>query len=312
MSKICSITYEPIASTEQYSQAGLKLLSPRLKLLKTLPLDASQLRKEALKRAHKLSIQGVQSKLSAKLNVAHACFELVDKGGTYILKPQHQLYEQAPENEDLTMRCAAAAGIEVPIHGLVCSRDGSLTYFIKRFDRYNKNKKYAVEDFAQLAQKNRETKYDFSMEKMVPLVDTYTTFPMLEKAELLKRILVNFLLGNEDMHLKNYSVITKNAKVTLAPAYDFINSTIALPDAKEQIALTLNGKKSNLKRKDFIDYYAKEKLQLNDTIIEAQLKCIQLALPTWRQLIEASFLSPPLKEKYLSLLHQRLQLLDIS
>lgn len=309
MTKYCPITYEPIPENITYSAKGLKQLSPRLSGLKVLGLSAQALRKEALKRADKMSIQGVQSKLSARLNIIDACFEIVDSGGTYILKPQHELYQQAPENEDLTMRCAAAVGIDVPKHGLLFCEDGSLTYFIKRFDRHGKNQKYALEDFAQLANKNRETKYDFSMEKLVPLIEQYTTFPMIEKAQLFCRTIVNFLLGNEDMHLKNYSLISKENKVTLAPAYDFINSSIALPKVTEEIALPLNGRKNNLRRKDFIDYYAKEKLNLNDTIINAQLKNIEQAIPTWYELIHKSFLTEELKEKYQGLLQQRIQVI---
>lgn len=310
--KRCPISYEIIPENQQYSAMGLKQLSPRLNVLKPLPLSATALRREALKRADKMSIQGVQSKLSVRLNVIESKFEIVDRGGTFILKPQHELYHHAPENEDLTMRCARVAGIDVPVHGLVYSEDGGLTYFIKRFDRHHKNKKYSVEDFAQLAQKKRDTKYDFSMEKLVPIIEAYTTFPVLEKANLLRRTLVNYLLGNEDMHLKNFSLIRKEHKVTLAPAYDFINSTIALPNAKEEIALPLNGRKRNLRRKDFIEYYAIEKLKLNHKIIEEQLFSIQQAVPTWEALIQMSFLPDDLKQKYFNILEARLKTLKFS
>lgn len=303
--KRCPITYEIIPESKSYSERGLKLLSPRLQTLKPIPFTALGLRQEALKRADKMSIQGVQSKLSARLNVVNGAFEVVDTGGTFIIKPQHELYDQAPENEDLTMRCAKVVGIDVPLHGLVYAEDGSLNYFIKRFDRYGKNKKYALEDFAQLAQKNRETKYNFSMEKLIPIIEEFTTFPVIEKTKLLLRVLVNFLLGNEDMHLKNFSLISIGHKVTLSPAYDFINSTIALPKAKEELALALNGRKRNLRRKDFVDYYGKEKLQLNDKIIDEQLAMIQSALPIWHELIEHSFLNETLRTAYQDILETR-------
>ena len=311
MIKRCPITYQQIEALQRYSVEGLKLLSPLLTTLQPLTLSAKALRQEALKRADKMSIQGVQSKLSVRLNVSKSCFEIVDHSGTFILKPQHELYKHAPENEDLTMKCAAAAGIAVPVHGLIYSEDGELTYFIKRFDRYSKNKKYAVEDFAQLAEKKRETKYAFSMEKLIPIIDRYASFPVLEKASLLRRTLVNFLLGNEDMHLKNFSLLNKNSKITLAPAYDFINSTLALPNAKEEIALPLNGRKNNLRRKDFIDYYAGEKLNLNIKVINLQLDAIQQAVPVWKNLIAISFLPDELKQDYLALLEVRLKILSI-
>ncbi|MCK9280084.1 MAG: HipA domain-containing protein [Melioribacteraceae bacterium] len=91
------------------------------------------------------------------------------------------------ENEDLTMKMGAAAGIEIPIHGMVYSKEGSLTYFIKRFDRFGRGNKLAVEDFAQLAGKSRDTKYEYSMEKIVTLLDIFCTFPLLEiRKQILK------------------------------------------------------------------------------------------------------------------------------
>src|SRR5690606_24644597 len=131
-----------------------------------------------------------------------------------ILKPQSQ-YEFAPENEDLSMRLMSAVGVNVPFHCLLYASDKSLVYCIKRFDRLARNKKTAVEDFAQLSGSNRDTKYNFSMEKLVSLIEKYTTFPAIEKADLFLRTLVNFLIGNEDMHLKNFSIITHDHKVTL-------------------------------------------------------------------------------------------------
>jgi hypothetical protein len=145
------------------------------------------------------------------LNIKNGFFEIVDLNGKYILKPQHPYFPELPQNEDLTMRLAATIGIEVPLHGMVWSKDNSLTYFIKRFDRKGQHDKVAVEDFSQLAGLGRETKYNYSMEKVVKIIDTYCTFPAIEKAELLKRVLFNFLVGNEDMHLKNYSVFWQRA-----------------------------------------------------------------------------------------------------
>lgn len=70
-----------------------------------------------------------------------------------------------PENEDLSMRLAAAAGLDTPLHGLIYAKDGSLTYFIKRFDQIGRNRKLAVEDFAQLMGLDRDTKYDASNQR---------------------------------------------------------------------------------------------------------------------------------------------------
>jgi len=144
----CPLTYEE--SEQRYSQNGLRRLAKGLKSLQDFPYSAEEQIKEALARASKMSIQGVQPKLSVRLNVGKGTFEIVDTGGQYIFKPQTPNYPEVPENEDLTMRLARQACIEVPVHGLLFCKDGSLTYFIKRFDRKGKNQKIPVEDFAQL------------------------------------------------------------------------------------------------------------------------------------------------------------------
>lgn len=300
----CPITYEPLREGTNYSSAGLKLLNRNLASLALLPFTAEQQRQEGLNRAGKMSIQGLQLKLSAVLRISEGHFEIVDRGGRYIFKPQNQDYPQLPENEDLTMRMAVAVGIEVPLHGLLRSIDGSLTYFIKRFDREGRDR-LPVEDFAQLSGESRDTKYDSSMEKVAGVVDRFCTFPAIERVKLLERTLFCFLVGNEDMHLKNFSLITRNEKVELAPAYDFLNTTLALPAAKEEMALPIKGKKSRLTRNDLLDYFAGERLQINERVLNDVLSRFAKATLSWRELLEQSFLSVNAKEKYAAILSER-------
>lgn len=303
----CPITYE-LCGTATYSEKGLRMIAPKLTYLNDLPYTAVELRQEAANRAKKLSIQGVQPKLSGTISIVDQEFKIVDQFGTYIIKPQNDLFPQLPENEDVTMRMAKVFGLEVPFHGMLYGKDGSLSYFIKRFDRYGKGRKFATEDFAQLTGNTRDTKYRFTMEKLIPVMDEYCSFPAIEKADFFKRILFCYVTGNEDMHLKNFSLITKNGKTTLAPIYDFLNSTIAVKNPEEEIALTLKGKKSNLKATDFIDYYGKERLQLNEKTIASILEQMKKAAPEWKQLLEISFLNDDMKEKYLELLESRLRM----
>ena len=303
----CPITYE-LCGTDKYSEKGLRMIAPKLTYLNDLPYTAVELRQEAANRAKKLSIQGVQPKLSAAISIVDQEFKIVDQFGTYIIKPQNDLFPQLPENEDVTMRMAKVFGLEVPFHGMLYGKDGSLSYFIKRFDRYGKGSKYATEDFAQLTGNTRDTKYRFTMEKLIPVLDEYCSFPAIEKADFFKRILFCYVTGNEDMHLKNFSLITKNGKTTLAPIYDFLNSTIAIKNPEEEIALTLKGKKSNLRATDFIDYYGKERLQLNEKTIASILEQMKKVTPKWKELLEISFLSEDMKEKYLGLLKHKLNL----
>ena len=306
----CPLSYE-LCGKAKYSPKGLRLLSPRLQRLKDFPLTAEEQRHEAAARADKMSVQGVQPKLSARLSIKEGRFRVVDTGGRYILKPQNALFRELPQNEDLTMRLAKRVGIDTPLHGMFYARDGSLTYFIKRFDRTGKTGKIQVEDFAQLAGQDRDTKYDFPMEKLIPLLERYCTFPALEKLKLFRLTIFNFLVGNEDMHLKNFSLIRRGAKVELSPAYDLINTTVAMKNPIEELALPLAGKKSRFKTRDFFEYYAREKMNLTDKSIDQIAAVFQENFPAWKKMIDMSFLSKKMKEDYWLLVNRRREVLAL-
>ena len=162
-----------------------------------------------------------------------------------------------------------------------------------------------MEDFAQLGGRNRETKYRASMEQVAGLLDAYCTFPTVEKVKLLRLALFSFLVGNEDMHLKNFSVIRNGDVVALSPAYDLLNTTIVFARPEEELALPLNGKKHNLTRKDFLEYFARERLGLTDRVVDKILSGFIQARPRWEELIGMSFLSETMQKKYLQVLDTR-------
>lgn len=302
--KRCLITYDLIQGEGEYSARGLKLLDRNLTSLAPLTYTAEEQRAEALERAGKMSIQGLQLKLSATLKVKAGTFDVVDRNGRFILKPPSLDFPELPENQDLTMRLASAVGVEVPTHGLIRARDRSLTYFIKRFDREARTR-VPVEDFAQLSGASRETKYESSMEKVAAVVDRFCTFPAIERVKLFERTLFSFLTGNEDMHLKNFSLITRRGRIDLAPAYDLLNSTIARKTTQEEMALPIRGKRSGLSRKDLLDYFAAERLQINERVLAELISRFQAMFPRWDELIAASFLSPDQKTAYRAVLAQR-------
>ncbi len=312
----CPITYEKCGAYA-YSQQGLRLLNKNLSNLNSFPLTASEQRREAIVRAGKISIQGVQPKLNARLSVKKSVFEIVDKGGHYILKPQHSTYPELPENEGLTMHLADIACLNVPLNGLVYSRDASFTYFIRRFDRVGKARKLATEDFAQLSGKDRDTKYSFSMEKITAIIEQHCTFPTVEKAKLFRRSLFSFLIGNEDMHLKNFSLIRRDDMIELSPLYDYLNTTISMQaigkplEEIEELALPLNGKKRRLTRKDWIDYFGRGRLQLTAKVIDDCLQTFKTSIPKWHDLIAISFLSDHMKTLYSELLLRRCVVLGL-
>ncbi len=300
----CPITYQQVDSGK-YSIVGLHSLSSKLNSLNDIPLSLSEIHQEYLSRAGKMSIQGVQPKLSMKLNIKENQFEIVDIKGKFILKPPNELYPELPQNEDLSMKMAKICNIEVPWHGLIYSKDNILNYAIRRFDRKGHNNKLALEDFAQLSNATRNTKYNSSMEQIVSIIDEFCTFPILEKIKLFRRILFNFLIGNEDMHLKNFSLITRNRKVELSPAYDLLNTTIALPNLIEEIALPIGGKKNKINHHDVIDYLGKERMKIPSKKIEEEIERIFSCYLEWEKLIEISFLSETMKEKYNILVQDR-------
>ena len=299
----CPITYELIEEGK-YSKNGLKLLSKKLKQLHHFPYTRQEQVALAGEYSNKISIQGVQPKLSLALNQKKEVFEVAEKGGRFILKPPHGLYEELPQNEDLTMKMAQEVGIDVPAHGMVYNKDGSLSYFIKRFDRAPKGHKLPMEDFSQLLGCNRDTKYESSMEKVAAGIEKHCTFPIPEKIKLFTRVIFNFLVGNEDMHLKNFSLLTQGQQVILSPAYDLLNTAI-VTGSDEEMALPLRGKKSNLSRFDLVEYFGKERLGLSKEIIQSELVKFQQAFPIWHEWISKSFLSPRLQKAYHELLEAR-------
>lgn len=312
----CPITYH-LCGESRYSATGLRALSSSVQMLHDFPHSAQQQRQEAVVRAAKMSIQGVQPKLSVRLNVRQGLFEIVDRYGRYVLKPQHGVYPNLPENEGLTMNLAGLCGIETPLSGLVMCSDGTWSYFVRRFDRIGHNRKVPVEDFAQLGGRSRDTKYNSSMEQLVKIIDAYCTFPAIEKVKLFKRSLFNFLVGNEDMHLKNFSLITRDNKVELAPAYDFLSSTVAmlalgtpLSDI-EEVALPLAGRKRKLNRANWMDDFGAARLSLPPTIIARVLNKLLQAVEACLDRIRESFLPDDQKELYADLICQRVERLSL-
>jgi serine/threonine-protein kinase HipA len=303
--KYCPITYEVIPNNQSYSERGIKLLSPILKQLRPLEFNQQMLRTEAISRAGKMSIQGVQTKLSAQLDIKNECFHIVSEYGHYILKPQSEYYPELPENEAISMNLAAMVDLEVPVHGLVYTQDNTLVYFVKRFDRVGHRQKIALEDFAQLSLQSRDTKYKSSMEKVADIVEKFCSFPKIEKVKLAKLTIFNFLIGNEDMHLKNFSLITRNEVISLAPAYDLLNTTIAVHSTKEELALPIRGRKNNLTQSDLMDYYLEERLGLNKNILNKIREAFSQVIPHWKILITHSYLSKHMQKAYIDLLTER-------
>jgi serine/threonine-protein kinase HipA len=315
----CPLTYEPLGRHEGlYAAPGLRRLARTLTHLHPLALTASELVREAAARADRLSIGGVQPKVSAVLRPAEGRFEVVSTGGRWILKPDNPAYPEIPANEDLAMRLAAAAGVRTAEHALIYARHdedpdapGALVYAVRRFDRVGRGDKLALEDLGQLLGMDRETKYDASMERAAAAVEAFCTFPAVEKVELFRRTLVAFLIGNEDMHLKNIAVLTgRDGLVRLSPAYDFVASAAVLRDPQE-LALPIAGKRSNLRREHLVGYFGRERLGLTERVVDGVLADLAAAAPVWADLVERSFLSVPIRDQFRRILAERRERLGL-
>jgi serine/threonine-protein kinase HipA len=143
------------------------------------------------------------------------------------------------------------------------------------------------------------------MEQVAQLIESHCTFPAVEKMKLFRLTIFSYLIGNEDMHLKNFSIITKDNVTRLSPAYDLINTTIILSRVKEELALALNGRKNNLRVSDFVDYFGGKRLQLPSRVINEVLSGFIGVRHVWDDLISRSFLSQPTQERYRQLVKER-------
>jgi len=310
----CPISFQKTTKSDgsSFSLEGLRSLHPKLTRLEPLELTHEEQLREASLRANKMSVQGVQPKLSAQLKIKEGRFHIVDQDGRYLLKPNPPPFEEVPANEAVTMSMATAVGIDVPVHGLVQAVDGNWVYFVKRFDRIGRNGKLHVEDFTQLLGSNRNQKYNSTLERVANAIDQYCSFPALEKPKLARRLIFCFLTGNEDMHLKNFSLIKADGVVKLSPAYDLLNTTLVLQKAMEESALPLAGKKKKLSRTLWLDYFARDRLKMSPRSIDIMMQDFANAIPKWHEMLHRCHLSDKAKTTYLSLLTTRLERLNLT
>ncbi|MDD5218172.1 MAG: HipA domain-containing protein [Candidatus Omnitrophica bacterium] len=213
-----------------------------------IPLSLQDIPLKAQDMAGRMSISGMQPKLSLKLNKRQAELVIAPTGGAYILKPQIQQFPHTPENENCCMDIAGALGIRVPAHCLLPLNDGTLAYVVKRFDRIGEEKIHQ-EDFYQILEK--KDKYLGSLEQIGNKLKVISAIPGLDVQLFYERVVFNFLIGNGDGHFKNYSIsYPRQEGIRLSPAYDIVCSKLVIPN-EEDSALTINGKKNNLTRNDF-------------------------------------------------------------
>lgn len=246
------------------------------------------------------SVTGVQAKLSLDLSSGTRTesrrFTIVGLWGRFILKPQTEHYSNLPELEDLTMHMAEIVGISVVPHSLIRFADGELCYITRRVDRTKSGEKIAMEDMCQLSERLTEDKYKGSYERIAKMILKYSAVPMLDLVRYWEVVLFSWIVGNSDMHLKNFSLYNPASNYILTPAYDLVSTAIVMPEDKEELALNLNGKKRKISRSDFT--VAMLASGMNEKVIDKLYKKMHGAWPKWERLIANSFLPDSMKEAY--------------
>ena len=252
-----------------------------------------------------LTVPGVQKKLSLHLSSdIDARLTIVDYPTGYILKPQTEEFENMPEFEDLAMRLAEIMGIQTVPHALI-KMNGEYAYITKRIDRE------ITEKEIQLSCRLTQDKYKGSYEQCGRIIKKYSTTPGLDMSELFLRVLGSFVMGNSDMHLKNFSLKETepgNRKFQLSKAYDMLPVNIIMPEDKEQLALTINGKKRNIHKKEF--RLLAEACGIPSNAAEHMLKKICSKKDKFLKQIEEAYLSEEKKENVKELISERIEILQ--
>jgi serine/threonine-protein kinase HipA len=257
--------------------------------------------------ARSIAVPGVQAKLSMSLvtetseNPNTRLTVVGALGGNYIFKPPSANFNEMPQNEHVTMRIAEAFNIHVVQSSLIRLESGELSYLTKRIDRTENGEKIHMLDMFQITE--AFDKYKSSMEKVGKALHSYSENTLLDKISYFELSLFCFLTGNNDMHLKNFSMIKSSYGWVLAPAYDLLNVAIVLPDDKEELALTLKGKKRKLKKEDFIEFG--KSMELTDKQIESTFKRMVKNKQKANNWIDQSFLSNDMKTAYKEILDAR-------
>lgn len=261
------------------------------------------------------TVPGVQKKLSLHLfsEESKPRLTLVNYPTGYILKPQVAEFEALPEAEHLVMCMADTVGISTVPHALIMG-NGSLAYITKRVDRvFKKNnmQMLAMEDFCQLDLRLTQDKYKGSYERCAKIIDRYSSRSGLDMTELYLRLLFSFVVGNSDMHLKNFSLIETaegSGQYLLSPAYDLLPVNVIMPEDKEQFALAMNGKKMNIRRKDFLVFA--DECGIPRSSADRMIEKIVSQKEKYISVCNSSLMPDHLKERFVALIKERISVFE--
>lgn len=314
-----------------YSPSCLRNMFNGKKVSHILPYEYPKHNEEVaelfLENRKRISISGVQEKLSFILEKNTLRLTKEGEQGTYILKPiprDLKKVDQVPANEHLTMQIAKQVyGIHTAENALVFFKDGSPAYITKRFDVKKDGGKWGKEDLATLAGKTTDNagdsfKYEYSYEEIGRLMQKFVPAWKVEIEKYFSLVVFNFLFSNGDAHLKNFSLLeSSQGDYLLSPAYDLINTRLHVDDSDFALdkGLVADSFKSNYYKKhrypsktDFAELA--KRLGIIEPRIEKLLNPFLQQQPFVETLVNRSFLNPANKRGYLLMYNERRNFLN--
>lgn len=300
------VDYHPRCAKRFFGQATAPILPYTRKDINQLALAVVESR---------ITVTGVQAKLS--MDLEHDAYgraqrlTIVGVMGRYILKPQTEQFERLPEIEDLTMHLAEIARIPTVPHALIRFEDGELNYITRRIDRTDDGRKLPMEDMCQLAGRLTEQKYQGSYETIAKLINRYSSVARLDLVNFWEQVVFSWIVGNADMHLKNFSLISeKPGKYVLTPTYDQVSTAIVMPEDTDELALPLNGFQKKLLSMDFVQ--AMENTGLTTLMAQRILTRFTALREKWFACIDDSFISETQKVQFKALITKRIETIKSS
>ena len=280
-----------------------------------------------LENRKRISISGVQEKLSILLDKSNLRLTNPGEQGTYILKPIPRDLKnvgQVPANEHLTMQIAKQVfNINTAENAMIFFNNGIPAYITKRFDVKDDNTKWGKEDFASLAGKTKDNagsdfKYKYSYQEIGELIRKFVPAWRVEIEKYFALVLFNYVFSNGDAHLKNFSLLeTTKGDYILSPAYDLVNTSLHVNDtgfALEQGLFSDDFRSSSYKKNaypakaDFIEFA--KRIGVMENRVEKIIQPFLEKQPMVETLIEHSFLNDASKKTYLLSYFRKINLLN--
>lgn len=282
---------------------------------------------ELMENRKRISISGVQEKLSLVWEKGQLRLTHQGEPGTYILKPiprDLEHVDQLPANEHLTMQIAKQVyKLKVAENAMIFFENGEPAYITKRFDIVqSSSKKLGTEDFSTLAEKIKETdgnefKYNYSYEGIATLIKKYVAAYPIALEEFFKLVVFNFLFSNGDAHLKNFSLLeTPQGDYQLSPAYDLVNTRLHVKDAEVALKDGLFANDYFTKSYEAMGLYAYDdffefgtKIGVLERRVKKILQDFSKPLNEIEPLVDRSFLNDSMKSRYKKCYEDRMSFL---